>query len=94
VQNLQAVANLSNAESNKLVELQLVATSDQITQTAVAATNTYLLVFNETSGKGELWFDSDWSTTSGRTMTASLENITDLTGLVGLTNTDFVEYTF
>ena len=94
VQNLQAVANLTNADSDKLVELQLAATNDQITQTSVAATNTYLLVFNETSGKSELWFDADWSTASNRTMTAELTGIDTLAELIGLTNTDFVEYTF
>ena len=94
VQNLQAVANLTNADSDKLVELQLAATNDQITQTSVGATNTYLLVFNQTSGKGELWFDNDWSTASSRSMTAEFANITELSDLVGLTNTDFVEYTF
>ncbi len=94
VQNLQAVANLTNADSNKLVELQVAATENQITQTTVGATNTYLLVFNQTSGKGELWFDNDWSSTTSRSMTAEFDNITDVTDLIGLTNTDFVEFIF
>lgn len=94
VENLLAVANLSGADSNKVVELQNAATQNQITQTEVGATNTYLLVFNQTSGKGELWFDNDWSTTTSRSMTAEFDNITELADLVGLTNTDFVEYTF
>ncbi|KIN69834.1 Hemolysin-type calcium-binding region [Sulfitobacter noctilucicola] len=94
VDNLLTVANLSGADSNKVVELQNAATGAQITGTAVGATNTYLLVFNQTSGKGELWFDNDWSTTAGRSMTAELDNITTLSDLVGLSNTDFVEYMF
>ncbi|WP_152541074.1 calcium-binding protein [Sulfitobacter noctilucae] len=94
VENLLSVANLSAADNNKVVELQSAASETQITQTTAGASNTYLLVFNQTSGKGELWFDSDWSNTGGRSMTAEFDNITDLGGLVGLSNTDFVEYTF
>lgn len=94
VQNLLAVANLSSADSDKVVELQNAATANQITQTTVGATDTYLVVFNQTSGKGELWFDADWSSASGRSMTAEFDNITDVASLIGLTNTDFVEYTF
>ncbi len=95
VDNLLTVANLSGADSNKVVELQNAATLTQITETTVGAQDTYLLVFNQTSGRGELWFDSDWSTTSGgRQMVAEFDNITDLVGLTGLSNTDFVEYTF
>ena len=94
VQNLQVIANISNAENHRLVELQSGASSNQITQTTTAAVEAYVLVFNQTTGKGELWYDNDWSTTSSRSQTAEFTNITELAQLTGLTNTDFVEYTF
>ena len=94
VQNLQVIANISNAENHRLVELQSGASSNQITQTTTAAVEAYVLVFNQTTGKGALWYDNDWSTTSSRSQTAEFTNITELAQLTGLTNTDFVEYTF
>ncbi|MEP2982683.1 hypothetical protein [Roseibium sp.] len=94
VSNLSAVANMSSAESKTIVELQAGATANQITQTTNTAQDAYLLVFNQGTGKGELWYDSDWSTTSGRSQTAEFSNITSLVELTGLTNNDFVEYTF
>jgi len=94
VQNLQVIANISNAENHRVVELQSGASSNQITQTTTAAVEAYVLVFNQTTGKGELWYDNDWSTTSSRSQTAEFTNITELAQLTGLTNTDFVEYTF
>lgn len=94
VENVSSISQLSAAESNKVIELQLGASQTQITQTTGGASNAYVLVFNTTSGKGELWFDSNWSDTSSRTLTATFETITDLVGLTGLSNTEFVEYTF
>ena len=94
VSNLSAVANMSNAESKTVVELQAGATLNQITQTTNAAQEAYLLVFNLDTGKGELWYDNDWSTTSGRSQTAEFSDIDSLVELTGLTNSDFVEYTF
>jgi hypothetical protein len=94
VSNLSAVANMSNAESQTIVELQSGATATQITQTTNTAQDAYLLVFNLGTGKGELWYDDDWSTTSSRSQTAEFTNITSLVELTGLSNADFVEYSF
>lgn len=94
VSNLSAVANMSNAESKTVVELQSGATLNQITQTTNSAQEAYLLVFNLGTGKGELWFDDDWSNTSSRSQTAEFSNNTSLVELTGLSNSDFVEYSF
>ena len=85
---------MSNAESKTVVELQSGATLNQITQTTNSAQEAYLLVFNLGTGKGELWFDDDWSNTSSRSQTAEFSNITSLVELTGLSNSDFVEYSF
>ena len=94
VENVSSISQLSAAENNKVVELQLGASQTQITTTTGGASNTYVLVFNTTSGKGELWFDNNWSDTANRTLTAEFDTITDLVGLTGLSNTEFVEYIF
>ncbi|WP_169684538.1 type I secretion C-terminal target domain-containing protein, partial [Rhizobium sp. 57MFTsu3.2] len=36
------------------------------------AKNTYLVIYNSNTGKAEVWFDTDWSNTGGRTQVASL----------------------
>ena len=94
VENLQNIANMTNAESNTVVELQLAASQTQIEDTTAGAQDAYLLVFNSTTGRGELWFDADWSTDSGRSHTASFNDVTSLADLIGFSRTDFVEYEF
>ena len=94
IENVQSISNLSNAESEKVVELQSALSANQITTSTGGATNAYIVVFNTTTNKGELWFDSDWSDAGNRTQTAEFTTITELADLVGLSNTNFVEYTF
>ncbi|WP_349628829.1 VCBS domain-containing protein [Bradyrhizobium sp. AUGA SZCCT0177] len=57
-----------------------------------SADNLYVAVFNSTTGKGEIWFDSNWNNASGRTQVATLDNVTTLAGISALTNADFVVY--
>src|SRR5690606_22675685 len=54
------------------------------------ATNNYILVFNSTSGKGEIWFDNDWSDTdmNSRVKVAVLDNITTLAALKNIEAND------
>lgn len=96
VENLTLVANLSAADTDKVVELQGAASQTQIADTTAgsATGDVYVLVYNSTSGNGELWFDSNWADTNNRDKVATLESVTDLASLVGITNTDFVEYIF
>lgn len=95
VENVTSVSGLNNSENHKVVELQLAASQTQIsTNETTGAIEAYVVVFNSTSGKGELWYDANWSTASGRTQTAEFSNITDLASLTGLSNTDFVEFIF
>ncbi len=56
--------------------------------------NALVLVFNSTSSQAEIWYDDDWADSSGRFMQAEISNITNLAGLTGLSNTDFVEFLF
>src|SRR5207237_1418386 len=67
-------------------------TSNITTNTGGSATNTYVVVFNSTTGKGEVWFDTDWSNTANRVQVATLSNITTLAGVTAITATDIVVY--
>lgn len=94
VENLQNIGSMSNSENQTLVELQLAASQSQIESSTAETSDAYLLVFNSTSNEAELWYDANWNTTSGREHAATIEGIDSVSDLVGLSRTDFVEYTF
>ena len=94
IDNRSSISSLNSSDNQKVVELTSAASGAQIAaDTTTTAVEAYVLVFNSTSGKGELWYDDNWADT-GRDLVAVFDNITDLVGLTGLSNTDFVEYTF
>ena len=95
IENVTSIANLSSAEDNTLVELQSGASANQIANnTSSASVDAFVLVYNTDTDKAELWYDSDWSTSGGRNQVVTFDNIESLVDTVGLSNTDFVEYTF
>ncbi|RUX04749.1 type I secretion C-terminal target domain-containing protein, partial [Mesorhizobium sp. M8A.F.Ca.ET.023.01.1.1] len=91
--NRTSISALTAGDSAHVVRIDAAQTPVQIAAaTAAAATNAYVLVFNSTTGHGELWFDTNWSDATGRTQVATFENITTLGQLTTLTSTDFVVY--
>lgn len=86
------ITQIVAGDTLKVVELQTGLTTTQITSQLGAAADALVLVFNSTTGKGELWYDADWSSTAARTQVATLDNVVDLAGVKSFTNTDFVEY--
>lgn len=94
IDNRSSISSLNSSDNQKVVELTSAASGAQIAaDTTTTAVEAYVLVFNATSGKGELWYDDNWADT-GRELLVVFDNITDLVGLTGLSNTDFVEYLF
>ncbi|MBZ9777198.1 type I secretion C-terminal target domain-containing protein, partial [Mesorhizobium sp. CO1-1-8] len=87
-----SISALAAGDSTHVVRIDAGQTSAQITATLAAAANTYVLVFNSTTGHGELWFDTNWSDAAGRTQVATFDNITTLGQLTTLTSADFVVY--
>ncbi|WP_206532446.1 Ig-like domain-containing protein [Mesorhizobium sp. M7D.F.Ca.US.004.01.2.1] len=87
-----SISALTAGDSTHIVKIDAGQTSAQITATLVAAANTYVLVFNSTTGHGELWFDTNWNDAAGRTQVATFDNITSQSQLNALTSTDFVVY--
>lgn len=93
-QTVTAIANLAAANDLTVVEIQAAQTNAQITTaTTAAATGAILaLVFNSTTGRGELWYDTDWNDGANRVQLVNFDNITTLAQLTGMSNANFVEY--
>ncbi|MGV3576339.1 MAG: DUF5801 repeats-in-toxin domain-containing protein [Devosia sp.] len=54
--------------------------------------NAYIIVFNSDSGRGEIWFDSNWGNTGNRVKVATLDNITSIDQLNAITAADIFVY--
>lgn len=93
IQNRNGVTDIGNADNNTIVEIQTGLSTSQIQNDTGAAVTAYALVYNTTTGKGELWYDADWSTTANRSQVVTFDTVTTLTGVQAFSNTDFVEFT-
>ncbi|UQR61116.1 VCBS domain-containing protein [Bradyrhizobium sp. C-145] len=88
-----SIAGINAADDNHVDVLTSSQTTSNITtNNGGAATNAYVIVFNSTTGHGEIWFDTDWSNTANRVQVATLSNIMTLAGVTAITNTDLVVY--
>ena len=54
--------------------------------------NAYVLVFNSTTGHGELWHDTNWSDIGNRVQVATFDDIDQLTELTGLSASNVAEW--
>lgn len=61
VDNRAGITSIGSADDNKVIELQSALSTDQIQTDVGASVKAYLLAFNSTTNKGELWFDEDWA---------------------------------
>ena len=86
------ISNINAADDNHVILIDAAQTATEIAAATNAATNSYVVVFNSTSGHGEIWFDTDWSSTGSRTQVATLDNITTLAQLTAITASDIVAY--
>lgn len=92
IENRSAITALGASDDDKVVEMQAALSAGQVTSDVGAAIDAFVLLFNSTTTKGELWYDSDWSNAGGRTQVATFDNVDDLVGIQGMSNTDFVEF--
>ena len=90
------IAGITNNDDNKVIEITSAQTTSAILNTTIGGSgspnNDYVVVFNSSTGHGEIWFDSNWEDTSGRVEVATIDNVTTLAGLTAITNTDFIVY--
>lgn len=89
-----SVTDIAAGNALQVVELSTSQTNTELTTGTAAAVAAYVLVHNSTTGKGELWYDADWSSTADRSQIATFDNITTLAGVQNFSNTDFVEYLY
>jgi len=87
-----SISNVANSDDQVVVRLTNAQDSSQIAANTGAAADTYVIVFNSTSGRGEIWFDDNWANGSNRVKVATLNNITTLAGVTAITNSDIVVY--
>ncbi|MEY9255925.1 VCBS repeat-containing protein [Bradyrhizobium ottawaense] len=89
------IASINNGNDSKIT----IITGSQITAQILASTgtngnhadDTYVVVFNSTTGKAEVWFDDNWFSTAGRVQIATLDGVTS-GQVAALTAADFVLY--
>lgn len=89
------IAGFAGADkNNKVVELsEAVAGDDAIKGlTSNNADNAYVLLFNSVSSRGEIWWDDNWSNSSGRLKIATIDNFTSLTSVTNSTQSYFGEW--
>ncbi|WP_161566003.1 VCBS domain-containing protein [Caenibius tardaugens] len=87
------VSNMTGSHDQRVLVVQSAQTETQITSASISgANNNYVIVYNSTSGRGEIWFDADWGTTADRVKVATLDNVTTVGGVTAITNADIVVY--
>jgi hypothetical protein len=92
VDNRSAITAIGSSDNHKVIELQSALSSGQIQGDTGAAVEAYVLVFNSSTNKGEIWYDADWSTSTSRSQVVTFDTVTSLTGVQDFSNTDFVEF--
>ncbi|MBX9777183.1 MAG: type I secretion C-terminal target domain-containing protein [Xanthobacteraceae bacterium] len=90
------VSAIGNGDDNKVIQITSAQTNTEITTTVIGGggspDNNYVLVFNSSAGRGQIWFDANWENTTGRVLVATLDSVTSLSGLTAITASDFVVY--
>ena len=90
---VNAITGITAGNDLQVVELQTAQTAAQLaTAVSAGAADALVLVFNSTTGFGEVWYDTNWNNDANRTQIATLENVTTLAQLVGLSNANFVDF--
>jgi VCBS repeat-containing protein len=90
------VSAIGNGDDNKVILITSAQSTATITGTTISGggspDNNYILVFNSTTGRGEIWFDTNWENVENRVQIATLDNITTLGQLTAITASDIVVY--
>jgi T1SS-143 domain-containing protein len=89
-----SISNINSADDRHVILINAAQTTAQITSNTGGSSseNSYVIVFNSTTGRGEIWFDTDWDSTGSRVQIATLDNITSLAQLTAITASDIVVY--
>jgi hypothetical protein len=84
------IGAIAATDVNKFIRVGTATTTATITSPIAALTGpAYIMIFNTTTTKAEVWFDNDWSVAGGTELAFTFDNMT--TGVTdpnytGLTN--------
>ncbi|OUS14163.1 hypothetical protein A9Q89_01470 [Gammaproteobacteria bacterium 53_120_T64] len=92
VDNRSGITSIGTSDDNKVVELQSSLSSSQIQSDLGANVDAYVLVFDSTTNKAELWHDANWSDANNRSHVATFDDVVTLVGVQAFSNTDFIEF--
>jgi hypothetical protein len=90
-QNRSSISNIGNNDDSKVIVITQQQTSSQIAAATGSANNSYVVVFNSNTSSAEIWFDTNWSDTTGRIKIATLTGVS-APDMSNFANTDFVAY--
>jgi hypothetical protein len=90
------ISTIINSDDSMVIQITHAQSESTIENTTIngngSPTNDYVIVFNSTTNRGEIWFDTDWSTTANRVQVATLDNIHSLSDLNDISYSDIVVY--
>ena len=90
-----AITSIASADDAKVILITTAQTNAEITGNVSANNNpldSYVLVFNSTTGRGEIWYDTDWDNAGNRVKVATLNNVTTLAQLNLIGAADIIVY--
>ena len=91
-QTRNAISAISASDTNKVVEIQFDQTTTQIQSGMGGAANAYVVVFNSSTQRGELWYDDNWSTAAGRVQLVTFDDMTAVGEITALNANNFQEW--
>ncbi|MBJ7576779.1 choice-of-anchor K domain-containing protein [Devosia sp. MC532] len=88
-----SMSNIDNSDDQRVIVISTAQSEATIkTGSVTSANNSYVIVYNSTSEHGEIWFATNWSVPSTRTLIATLENVISAAEVSALTASNFVVY--
>jgi Ca2+-binding RTX toxin-like protein len=93
--NTSTITGIQTGSSSKVICLQGSLTNGQITSNLAPSGNantSYVVVYNSTASRGQLWYDPNWNTTNDRVQLATFDSFTQLSDVASLTASNFFAY--
>jgi hypothetical protein len=86
------IGAMTNANNNNKVTKITAGITNISATTSGANVAGYVLAFNDTTGRGELWYDTNWNNSANRTRVATFDNVQSFATLDTFTNANFFAY--
>jgi len=93
--NASTITGILSGSSNKVICLTGALTNAQITSQLAPSGNantSYVVVYNSTASRGQLWYDANWNNIGGRLHLATFDTFTELSDVTSLAASNFFAY--